>query len=90
MSTVIKGKNWEFLGLYGIICLILSLLISPAAAYVDPSVMTYAVQAIIGFVIVIGVSIGAIWRRFKKKAKVVLNVDENANKEIEEDIVEIK
>ena len=63
--------------------------VSPAAAYVDPSVMTYAIQAIAGVVIVVGVSVGVIWRRFKKKAAQVLHIDENAGKEIEADVVAV-
>ena len=66
-----------------------SILVSPAAAYVDPSVMTYAIQAIAGVVIVVGVSVGVIWRRFKKKAAQVLHIDENAGKEIEADVVAV-
>ncbi len=63
--------------------------VSPAAAYVDPSVMTYAIQAIAGVVISAGVVFGVIWRRMKNKAKKVLNIDENAKKEVEDDVVEI-
>ena len=68
---------------------ILGVFVSPAAAYVDPSVMTYAIQAIAGVVIVVGVSVGVIWRRFKKKAAKVLHIDENAGKEIEADVVAV-
>lgn len=64
-------------------------LITPASAYVDPSVMTYAIQAIAGVVIVVGVSVGVIWRRFKRKAAKVLHIDENAGKEIEADVVAV-
>ena len=66
-----------------------SIFVSPAAAYVDPSVMTYAIQAIAGVVIVVGVSVGVIWRRFKRKAAKVLHIDENAGKEIEADVVAV-
>ena len=64
-------------------------LITPVAAYVDPSVMTYAIQAIAGVVIVVGVSVGVIWRRFKRKAAKVLHIDENAGKEVEADVVAV-
>jgi len=40
-------------------------------------------------VIVVGVSVGVIWRRFKKKAAKVLHIDENAGKEIEADVVAV-
>jgi hypothetical protein len=60
-----------------------------ALAYIDPSVMTYAIQAIAGIVIAVGAVVGIVWRRARKKAKQVLNIDENAKKEVEDDIVEI-
>ena len=31
--------------------------------YIDPSVMTYAIQAIAGVVIAVGATIGIIWRK---------------------------
>lgn len=65
------------------------LLPHPTFAYIDPSVMTYTIQAVAGVVIAVGAVIGIVWRNARKKAKQVLNIDENAKKEIEEDIVEI-
>ena len=56
-------------------------------AYVDPSVMSYTVQAIAGVAIALGVVFGVIWRRVKKGASKALGRDENAGKEIEDDIV---
>ena len=56
-------------------------------AYVDPSVMSYTVQAIAGVVIALGVVFGVVWRRVKKGANKALGRDENAGKEIEEEIV---
>lgn len=61
----------------------------PTFAYIDPSVMTYTIQAVAGVVISIGAVLGIVWRRARKKAKQVLNIDENAKKEVEEDVVEI-
>lgn len=55
-------------------------------AYVDPSVMTFAVQAIAGVVIAVGAVVAVFWRKAKKKVSNALGVDENANKEVEEDI----
>lgn len=55
-------------------------------AYVDPSVMSYTVQAIAGVAIALGVVFGVIWRRVKKGANRVLRRDENAGKEIEDDV----
>lgn len=55
-------------------------------AYIDPSVMTYAIQVIAGIVIAGGAVGSVAWRRAKKKAIEKLNIDENAGKEVETDI----
>ncbi len=55
-------------------------------AYVDPSVMSYTIQAVAGVVIACGVVFGVVWRRVKRGAKKVLNIDENAGKEVEEEV----
>lgn len=57
-----------------------------ASAYVDPSVMSYTVQAIAGVAIAFGVIFGVVWRRVKRGAKKALNIDENAGKEVEEEL----
>lgn len=61
-------------------------------AYVDPSVMTYMIQAVAGIVIAIGAVAGIYFRRMKKKVNDKLGIDENRNKEVESDeiIVEDK
>lgn len=56
-----------------------------AKAYIDPSVMTYLIQAIAGVVIAVGAAVGIYWRRAKKKINKALGVDENRNKEVESD-----
>lgn len=56
-------------------------------AYVDPSVMSYTVQAIAGVAIALGVVFGVFWRKLKKGANKALGRDENAGKEIEDEIV---
>ena len=58
-------------------------------AYVDPSVMSYTVQAIAGVAIALGVVCGVVWRKIKKGANKALGRDENAGKEIEEDVHEV-
>lgn len=62
----------------------LKLLIS-AKGYIDPSVMTYTIQAIAGVVIAVGAVIGIRVRKAKKKLAEKLNIDENKNKEVEGD-----
>ena len=59
---------------------------STAHAYIDPSVTSYAVQAVAGIVIALGVVIGVVWRKIKRGASKVLDIDENKNKELEEDV----
>ena len=54
-------------------------------AYIDPSVMTYAIQAIAGIAIALGTAVAMYWRSAKKKIGKKLGVDENKNKEVEED-----
>lgn len=42
---------------------------NPVFAYVDPSVMTYTIQAVAGAIIALGAVIGVTWRIMKKKLK---------------------
>ena len=53
--------------------------------YIDPSVMTYAIQAGAGIVIAVGAFVGLYFRKAKKKVNKKLGVDENKNKEVESD-----
>lgn len=54
-------------------------------AYIDPSVMTYVIQAVAGVIIAVGAAIGIYFRRAKKKINDKLGIDENRNKEVESD-----
>lgn len=58
-------------------------------AYVDPSVMSYTVQAIAGVVIALGVVFGVVWRKLKKGTNKVLGRDENAGKEVEDEVLAV-
>lgn len=60
-----------------------------AFAYLDPSVMTYTIQVVAGVIVAVGAVVGIYWRKAKKKVQDKLGIDENANKEVEEDVVEI-
>jgi hypothetical protein len=59
-----------------------------AAAYLDPSIMTFALQVIAGVAVAVGTVFAVVWRKAKKKVQDKLGIDENAKKEVEEDIVE--
>lgn len=62
------------------------MIFSPILAYVDPSVMTYTIQAVAGAIIALGAVIGVTWRIMKKKTQKVLKIDENSKKEMEDDV----
>lgn len=59
------------------------------AAYLDPSVMTYTIQVVAGVVVAAGAVVGIYWRKAKKKVQDKLGMDENAKKQVEEDVVEL-
>ena len=52
--------------------------------YIDPSVATYAIQAVAGIVIAGGAIFSVAWRKAKKNVNKKLNIDENRNKEVED------
>lgn len=54
-------------------------------AYIDPSVMTYVIQAVAGIVVAVGAGLGLYIRKVKKKVNDKLGIDENKNKEVESD-----
>lgn len=58
--------------------------------YIDPSVMTYVIQAIAGIAIAIGAFVGLYFRKAKNKINKKLGIDENKNKEVETDEIIIK
>ena len=67
----------------------LTLLSLNVAGYIDPSVMTYAIQAIAGVIIAVGAFLGIYLRKAKKKLNNKLGIDENRNKEVETDDIVI-
>jgi len=79
-------KLWKKLciGLYAMMACML-LFGANLNAYIDPSVVTYVVQAVAGVVIAVGAAVGIYWRKAKKKLNEKLGVDENKNKEVESD-----
>ncbi len=58
--------------------------------YIDPSVMTYAIQAGAGILIAVGAFVGLYFRKAKKKVNKKLGIDENKNKEVESDEIVTK
>lgn len=56
-------------------------------AYIDPAATSVLLTSISGIVIAVGATAVILWRKAKKKVSQALHIDENANKEVEEDIV---
>ena len=61
---------------------------TPVTLYIDPSVVTYLIQAVAGVVIAVGAVVGICFRKAKKKVNDKLGIDENKNKEVETDEIE--
>ena len=61
--------------------------VGATSAYIDPSSVSILITSISGVVIAVGATSVIIWRKLKKSVAKTLNIDENANKEVEEDIV---
>lgn len=57
--------------------------------YIDPSVTTFIIEAVVGIVIAGGAVISVAFRKAKKKINTALNIDENSKKEVEDEIEEI-
>lgn len=57
----------------------------PVHAYIDPSVMTYAIQALAGIMIALGTFFGLYWRKIRKPVLKFFNLDEANGKEKETD-----
>ena len=57
--------------------------ITPAYAYVDPSVMTYTIQALAGVAVALSAVLGVALRRTRKMLFKMLKIDENAGKVVE-------
>lgn len=55
----------------------------PALAYVDPSVMTYTIQALAGVAVALSAVLGVVWRRARRWLLRAMHVDENAGKAVE-------
>ena len=55
--------------------------------YIDPAATTVIITSISGIVIAVGATAVILWRKAKKKVTAALHIDENANKEVEEELV---
>lgn len=86
-----KNKMKKFVVMLGAACYFFAagmlLFGANGFAYIDPSVMTYVIQAVSGVVIAIGAAVGIYWRKAKKKISDKLDIDEK--KEVESDDIQV-
>ena len=59
----------------------------PKTLYIDPSAVTIAASSIVTVLIAVGAAVIIWWRKTKRKVAKALHIDENAHKEVEEDLV---
>lgn len=55
--------------------------------YIDPAATTVLLSSITAIAVACGATFIILWRKIKKGAQKVLHLDENANKEVEEELV---
>ena len=69
-----------------LVCVLAMMMVNAAAAYIDPSSVSILVTSISAVVIGLGAVFFVWWRRVKRKVSKTLGIDENAHKEVEEDL----
>ena len=62
-------------------------MIPVTVAYIDPSSVTIVITSISAIAIAVGGVAVILWRKAKKKVAETLHIDENANKEVEDELV---
>ena len=62
-------------------------MIPVTVAYIDPSSVTIVITSISAIAIAVGATAVILWRKAKKKVAATLHIDENANTEVEEELV---
>lgn len=55
--------------------------------YIDPAATTVLLSSITAIVVALGATFIIVWRKIKKGVQKTFHIDENANKEVEEDLV---
>lgn len=74
------------LTLQAVVCLVAMMAVNASAAYIDPSSVSILVTSISAVVIGLGAVFFVWWRKVKRKVSKTFGIDENANKEVEEDV----
>ena len=73
-----KIKVIEIFGIMFFVVNFMLLFSVQASAYIDPSVMTYAIQAVAGVAIAVGAVVVVLWRKAKKKVSEKLHIEEKS------------
>lgn len=90
-----KHRSRLALGLHDAAWLAVTLVVAagafpaPALAYVDPSVMTYTIQALAGAAVALSAVLGVAFRRSRRVIMRLLRIDEDAGKQAEPELVAI-
>ncbi|MEY8437358.1 hypothetical protein AAK967_06400 [Atopobiaceae bacterium 24-176] len=71
------------------VCALLALTPTQAFAYVDPSVVTYTIQALAGVAVALSAVVGVVWRRVRRRVFALLKIDENRDKVRDPEVHEI-
>lgn len=84
-SSVVRILSGLHDGLWAVACAVVLVPVwtAPAFAYVDPSIMTYAIQAVAGVAVALSTVLGVAARRSRKKLMKLLDFDENARREVD-------
>lgn len=59
----------------------------PVYAYLDPSVVTYVIQVVVGVAIAVGAVLYVYWNKAKQKVTNKLGIGDETKKEVEGDVV---
>ena len=71
---------WDVLGIAAVSACLLTAMATPALAYVDPSVMTYTIQALAAVAVALSAVLGVAFRRTRKALVRLLHIDEGAGR----------
>lgn len=78
--------TYDALGVLGASVLLALAAPQPAFAYIDPSVMTYTIQALAGVAVALSAVFGVVWRRGRRALARLLDIDPDGRRQREGDV----
>lgn len=60
-----------------------------AKAYIDPSVVTYLIQALAGVMVAVGAAVGIFWRKISRKLRCLFGIHNEKNIVWESDDIQV-